>query len=293
MCILVASMLVSPPFIAVETVMFFGLGFLLAVLLMLAFIPAVHQRAVRLTRRKYQPVPLEQKEMHAEKDRLRADFAMSTRKLENDIDNMQRKAAAQFVEIARRSDTIAQLKRTLDERDALVAQLQGQNGQLLGQNTQLADAGQSTDGALQALRIDNITKTAALRDANARIATLVTEVERLTAAINRHVGDVNTQQQEISALSRKNGLLQQQLEAIENARAIEVRPTPPRAPAPQPMPAPAFATTAPKPLAERRVANDDGDVIRRALEAIEADGAGNGDGGWMLPPSRGAVPFGH
>ena len=287
-------MVVSPPFIAVETVMFFGLGFLLAVLLMLAFIPAVHQRAVRLTRRKYQPVPLEQKEMHAEKDRLRADFAMSTRKLENDIDNMQRKAAAQFVEIARRSDTIAQLKRTLDERDALVAQLQGQNGQLLGQNTnQLAGVGQSADGALQALRIDNITKTAALRDANARIATLVTEVERLTAAINRHVGDVNTQQQEISALSRKNGLLQQQLEAIENARAIEVRPTPPRAPAPQPMPAPAFATTAPKPLAERRIANDDGDVIRRALEAIEADNAGNGDGGWMLPPSRGAVPFGH
>jgi hypothetical protein len=284
-------MVVSPPFIAVETVMFFGLGFLLAVLLMLAFIPAVHQRAVRLTRRKYQPVPLEQKEMHAEKDRLRADFAMSTRKLENDIDNMQRKAAAQFVEIARRSDTIAQLKRTLDERDALVAQLQGQNGQLLGQNTQLAGVGQSADGALQALRIDNITKTAALRDANARIATLVTEVERLTAAINRHVGDVNTQQQEISTLSRKNGLLQQQLEAIENARAIEVRPTPPRAPAPQPMPAPAFATTAPKPLAERRIANDDGDVIRRALEAIEADNAG--DGGWMLPPSRGAVPFGH
>jgi Na+-transporting methylmalonyl-CoA/oxaloacetate decarboxylase gamma subunit len=293
-------MVVSPPFIAVETVMFFGLGFLLAVLLMLAFIPAVHQRAVRLTRKKYAPVPLEQKEMHAEKDRLRADFAMSTRKLENDIDNMQRKAAAQFVEIARRSDTIAQLKRTLDERDALVAQLQGQNGQLLGQNTQLqgqntqlAGTGQSADGALQALRIDNITKTAALRDANARIATLVTEVERLTAAINRHVGDVNTQQQEISALSRKNGLLQQQLEAIENARAIEVRPTPPRASAPQPTPAPAFATTAPKPLAERRIANDDGDVIRRALAAIEADNVGNGDGGWMLPPSRGAVPFGH
>ena len=87
-------MLVSPPFIAVETVMFFGLGFPLALLVMLAFMPAVHQRAVRLTRRKFEPVPLEQKEMHAERDRLRADFAMSTRKLEHDIDHMQRKAAA-------------------------------------------------------------------------------------------------------------------------------------------------------------------------------------------------------
>ena len=53
-------MLGSPGFITVEIVMFFGLGFLLAILLMLAFMPAVHRRAVRLTKRKYEPVPLEQ-----------------------------------------------------------------------------------------------------------------------------------------------------------------------------------------------------------------------------------------
>ena len=282
-------MLVSPPLVAIETVMFFGLGFLLALLLMLAFMPAVHRRAERLTRRKYQPVPLEQKEMHAEKDRLRADFAMSTRKLENDIDNMQRKAAAQFVEIARRSETIAQLKQTLDERDTLIAQLQGRNGQLQGEASQLAGAGQLTDSALQALRIDNITKTAALREANARIAALVAEVDRLTGSVNRHVREFDTQQQEIVALSKKSDLLQQQLEAIENAKAIDIRPTP--AFVPPPPPSPAFAAIPPKPLADRRIANDDGDVIRRALEAIEADG--NGHASWMIPPSHGAVPFGH
>ena len=118
------TMLGSPGFITVEIVMFFGLGFLLAILLMLAFMPAVHRRAVRLTKRKYEPVPLEQKEMHAEKDRLRADFAMSTRKLEHDIDKMQRKAAAHFTDLARKNPkAIAQLKETLDTRDTLIARV--------------------------------------------------------------------------------------------------------------------------------------------------------------------------
>ena len=44
--------------------------------------------------------------------------------------------------------------------------------------------------------------------------------------------------------------------------------------------------------------HEDGDVIRRALEAIEADGQGNGLGqpmphSWATAPSHGAVPFGH
>ena len=264
--------------------MFFGLGFLLALLLMLAFMPAVHQRAVRLTRRKYAPVPLEQKEMHAEKDRLRADFAMSTRKLEHDIDHMQKKAAGQFVELARRAESIAQLKETLDTRDTLIAQLQEQNAQLVAAATPAGNE-------LRALKAEIAAKTAALAQANERIATLMAEVDRLTGAVTRHVRESGTQQHEIAALSRKSDLLQAQIEAIENSRAIEVRPTPAFVPA-APAPFPAFAAVPPKPFADRRIANDDGDVIRRALEAIEADAAGNGDAGW-IPPSHGAVPFGH
>lgn len=276
-------MLVSPPFIAVETAMFFGLGFLLALLLMLAFMPAVHQRAVRLTRRKYAPVPLEQKEMHAEKDRLRADFAMSTRKLEHDIDHMQKKAAGQFVELARRAESIAQLKETLDTRDTLIAQLQQQNAQL-------AAAAKPVGSELLALEAEIAAKTAALAQANERIATLMLEVDRLTGTVNRQVREFGAQQHEIAALSKQSDLLRAQLEAIENSKAIEVRPTPAFIPAASP--SPAFAAVPPRPFADRRIANDDGDVIRRALEAIEADSAGNGDAGW-IPPSHGAVPFGH
>lgn len=267
----------NPDFITVETVMFFGLGFLLAALLMLAFMPAVHQRAVRLTRRKYEPVPLEQKEMRAEKDRLRADFAMSTRKLEHDIDQMQQKAAAHFTDLARKTETIAQLKETLDARDTLIAQLQDQNAQMA--------AGQNTEGELHALRTENTAKTAALHEANQRIAALMSEIGALTTALDRRIRVYDAQQHEIMMLTGQSDVLRMQLEALA---------TPERRPAPGLVAQPARA--------ENRMAapNGEGDVIRRALDAIETNGQGNGPGNghampksWISPPSNGAVPFGH
>jgi chromosome segregation ATPase len=135
---------------------------------------------------------------------------------------------------------------------------------------------------LQALRIENAAKTKALQAANERIAALMSEIAALTAALDKRIRLYDTQQHEIAALSKKSDVLRQQLEAIETARTIEVQP------------APAFVPAAPKrPFADRRIPNDEGDVIRRALEAIEADTGGNGHATWMLPPSHGAVPFGH
>ena len=274
-------MLVSPPYIAVETVMFFGLGFLLALLLMLAFMPAVHQRAVRLTRRKYQPVPLEQKEMHAEKDRLRADFAMSTRKLEHDIDHMQRKAAAHFTEIARKSETIAQLRETLDARDVLIAELQAQ--------AKFATAGNASESELQALKIDNAAKTKALADANARIAALMSEIAALTAALDRRIRVYDTQQHEIAMLSGQSDVLRMQLAAL-------ARPATP-APSPARVPAARAANGHARPNGNGHAnagGHEDGDVIRRALEAIEANGHGQPmPQSWATAPSHGAFPFGH
>jgi hypothetical protein len=265
-------MLGSPGFITVEIVMFFGLGFLLAILVMLAFMPAVHRRAVRLTKRKYEPIPLEQKEMHAEKDRLRADFAMSTRKLEHDIDKMQRQAAAHFTDIARKSESIAQLKETLDARDTLIAQLQKQN-------VQIATTSRGGDTELHALKIEVAGKTAALQAADARIAALMAEINSLTAALDRRAQVYNSQQHEIMALTSQSDVLRKELAALAEKPA-------PRQPASMPSPA---LVPAPRP-ANIRVpeSKEDGDVIRRALEAIQASGATNG---WTS--SNGAVPFGH
>ncbi len=67
----------------IEPIMFFGIGFLVASLFGLVLIPLVHNRAVRLTMRRLEAAtPLSMAEIQADKDQLRAEFAMSTRRLE-------------------------------------------------------------------------------------------------------------------------------------------------------------------------------------------------------------------
>ena len=71
------------PLSMIEPIMFFGIGFLAASLFGLMLIPLVHNRAVRLTMRRLEAAtPLSMAEIQADKDQLRAEFAMSTRRLE-------------------------------------------------------------------------------------------------------------------------------------------------------------------------------------------------------------------
>ena len=67
----------------IESIMYFGIGFLLAALSVLIVAPLVHDRAVRLTMRRVEAtIPLSMAELQADKDLQRAEFAMSTRRLE-------------------------------------------------------------------------------------------------------------------------------------------------------------------------------------------------------------------
>src|SRR4029079_14460464 len=77
----------------IEPIMFFGLGFLAAALLGLGIVPFVHGRAVRLTVRRFEAAtPLSMAEIQADKDQLRAEFAMSTRRLEMSVDQLKGKS---------------------------------------------------------------------------------------------------------------------------------------------------------------------------------------------------------
>jgi chromosome segregation ATPase len=95
----------------IESSMYFGIGFLLAVLSVLVVAPLVHGRAVRLTTRRLEAtIPLSMAEVHADKDLLRAEFAMSTRRLETNVEQLKTKSASQLAEIGRKGDAINRLK---------------------------------------------------------------------------------------------------------------------------------------------------------------------------------------
>jgi len=65
----------------IESSMYFGIGLLFGILIGLLLIPLAHARAVRLTARRLKAVvPELTAEVLADKDLLRAEFAMSTRR---------------------------------------------------------------------------------------------------------------------------------------------------------------------------------------------------------------------
>ena len=74
----------------VEQMMFFALGLLTALLFTLGMVPALSRRAMRLARRKLElQLPLSPAEILAERDQLRADFAVQMRISEQKIAKVQ------------------------------------------------------------------------------------------------------------------------------------------------------------------------------------------------------------
>ena len=100
----------------IESSMYFGIGLLFGALIGLVLIPLVHARAVRLTTRRLEAVlPESMAEVQAEKDLLRAEFAMSMRRLEMTVEQLVNKTTSQVVELGKKDDIINRLK---VERDA-------------------------------------------------------------------------------------------------------------------------------------------------------------------------------
>lgn len=101
--------------------MYMGIGFLLAALIGVAVMPLVHARAVRLTARRLEhTLPQSMEEIQAGKDLLRAEFAMSMRRLELVTEHLRGKMAGQLVELGTKASTINRMK---VERDVLKANI--------------------------------------------------------------------------------------------------------------------------------------------------------------------------
>ena len=112
----------------VQSVLFFALGFLCAGFLALIVAPAVWRRAVALTRRRIEAsIPLTQTEIQADKDRIRAEYAMATRRLEMNVKALREKAAEQLVEINRGREALKGLAVERTDKNQALAELGAKN----------------------------------------------------------------------------------------------------------------------------------------------------------------------
>src|SRR5246500_1130422 len=118
----------------IEPIMYFGIGFLFAALIGLVVVPLVHSRAVRLTMRRLEAAtPLSMAEIQADKDQLRAEFAMSTRRLEMSVEQLKTKSTSQLAELGKKGDAINRLKLELGEKTAAIFALEARERALRDQ----------------------------------------------------------------------------------------------------------------------------------------------------------------
>jgi chromosome segregation ATPase len=171
----------------VEPVMYFGIGFLVAALLGLLFMPLVHGRAVRLTMRRLEAAtPLSLAEIRADKDQLRAEFAMSTRRLEMSVEQMKARTTGQLAELGKKTDAINQLKKELGEKTAAISALETHDKNLRNQ--------------LRATEQEFETKSGALRQAEQTLADKQANLARLTAELGERSIAADSQRVELAAL---------------------------------------------------------------------------------------------
>ena len=91
----------------IEPIIYAGTGFLVGGLLFIGFIPVAHAHAVRLTQRRLEAMtPIPMAEINAGKDRLRAEFAMSTRRLEVSVERKSAEVTGQLATLAKKGEAI-------------------------------------------------------------------------------------------------------------------------------------------------------------------------------------------
>ncbi len=180
--------------ITIQSALFLALGFLVASLLWLLAAPAFWSRAVRLTaRRMRETMPITEAEIRADKDRLRAEYALKIHQQQLALDETKLATARQLIELNRRDAKINALEADVE---SLTASLEGAvNARGVLEQTIAARLPRVEERLMDAKRhlqerdkeISDLTRSAerqarALQEAEAINEQLKSEVKTLTAA---------------------------------------------------------------------------------------------------------------
>jgi hypothetical protein len=222
----------------IESIMYFGIGFFAAGLGVLIVVPLVHSRAVRLTARRLEgTIPSSLTEILAGKDLQRAEFALSTRKLETKLEQLRNKDATQLAELGRKADAINRLRIELDAlRDKLRINEENSEGtanaareaqraltekeskltaltSALEQRYSLAESQKAEIVALMR-RVEALQEQFAAADKKTRVAE--SKLATVTSTLEERSALADSQKADIAALIMRVETLQEQLAAADN-----------------------------------------------------------------------------
>lgn len=183
----------------IEPILYFTLGLLTSGLIALMIGPAIWSRAVRLTRRRIEASqPLTLAEIKADRDQLRADFAVTARRLELNVADMRAKMADQRIELGR----------VMSARDMIEAERQRLSAEIKLYERELSMRGQGLSTVQGELR----SVEAELEQRNMLVSGLESRVRELNS-------EIDAQRLEISTLNARIAALESQTESHVDARA--------------------------------------------------------------------------
>ena len=184
----------------IEPIMYFGIGFLVAALIGLIIVPLVHGRAVRLTMRRLEAAtPLSMAEIQADKDQLRAEFAMSTRRLEMSVEQLKTRSTSQLAELGKKGDAINRLKIELGEKTATIFALEARDKALRDQ--------------LRATEEEVAVKTRAMHDAERILSDKEADLAKMIGELDERSTFAEAQKVEIVAMRAQIEALKDRLTA--------------------------------------------------------------------------------
>ena len=181
----------------IEPIMYLAIGFLVSMLCGLMIVPLVHNRAVRLTTRRLEAAtPLSMAEIQADKDQLRAEFAMSARRLEMSVEQLKNRTTSQLAELGKKTDAINRMKIELGEKNATIFALEAREKAV---KEQLRATEEEFSAKTEALRLAE----QALTDKQGELTKLGTELnDRSMVADSRKV-ELVTVRTQIEELRRR------------------------------------------------------------------------------------------
>src|SRR5262249_39998654 len=137
----------------------------------------------------------------ADKDQLRAEFAMSTRRLEISVEQLKAKTTSQLAELGKKTDAINRLKMELGEKTATIFALEARDKALKDQ--------------LHATEDELAVKTNALREAERSLADRQDELARVSLDLDDTSVTSAGQGVEIVALKTQIETLQETVATLE------------------------------------------------------------------------------
>ena len=172
----------------IEPIMYLAIGFLVSMLCGLMIVPLVHNRAVRLTTRRLEAAtPLSMAEIQADKDQLRAEFAMSARRLEMSVEQLKNRTTSQLADLGKKTDAINRMKIELGEKNATIFSLEAREKAMKEQQ--------------RATEEEFTTKTEALRQAERALADKQAELAKLNSDLTDRSVMAESRKVETAALN--------------------------------------------------------------------------------------------